>query len=105
MPTSSRSAVLTAYPKDLLSSPLDVRSMRLSVTPGGPRLAAEGGGTTPDPAQTLTRGNDRLTLAFESLLARTEGNPWLGIVALLAAHAPRLVHVSTDFVFDGTIEL
>jgi ABC-type nickel/cobalt efflux system permease component RcnA len=39
------------------------------------------------PAETLTRGADRLTLAFEGLLTRTEGNPWLGLVAVLAALA------------------
>ncbi len=83
VPGRSRSAVLTAYPKDLLSSPLDERAAHLTVTPGGPRLTADDAG--PAPAQTLTRGNDRLTLAFEGLLARTDGNPWLGIVAVVAA--------------------
>jgi len=84
VPTRTRSARLTAYPKDLLSSPLDQRALHLTVSPGGPRLAA-GGDDRTSPAQTLTRGNDRLTLAFEGLLARTEANPWLGVVALLAA--------------------
>ena len=83
VPARTRSARLTAYPKDLLSSPLDQRAVHLTVTPGGPRLAA--GDADSRPAATLTRGNDRLTLAFEGLLARTEGNPWLGVVALLAA--------------------
>ena len=39
------------------------------------------------PTSGLTRGADRLTLAFEGLLTRTEGNPWLGFVAVLAALA------------------
>jgi nickel/cobalt transporter (NicO) family protein len=86
VPRRSQSARLTTYPGDLLTSPLDVRSLRLSVTPGGPRLAA-GDPAGAGPADTLSRGADRLTLAFEGLLARTEGNPWLGLVAVLAAVA------------------
>jgi ABC-type nickel/cobalt efflux system permease component RcnA len=86
VPRRTQSARLTAYPKDLLSSPLDVRSLRLSVTPGGPRLAGHSPAEAA-PAETLTRGADRLTLAFEGLLTRTEGNPWLGFVAVLAALA------------------
>jgi nickel/cobalt exporter len=34
------SARLTSYPKDLLTTPLDMRSASVSVTPGGPTLAA-----------------------------------------------------------------
>jgi nickel/cobalt transporter (NicO) family protein len=34
------SARLTSYPKDLLTTPLDMRSASVSVTPGGPSLAA-----------------------------------------------------------------
>jgi nickel/cobalt transporter (NicO) family protein len=86
VPRRTQSARLTTYPKDLLTSPLDVRSLRLSVTPGGQRLGADSAGETA-PAETLTRGADRLTLAFEGLLTRTEGNPWLGFVAVLAALA------------------
>jgi nickel/cobalt transporter (NicO) family protein len=86
VPRRSQSVRLTTYPGDLLTSPLDVRSLRLSVTPGGPRLAA-GDPAGAGPAVALSRGADRLTLAFEGLLARTEGNPWLGLVAVLAAVA------------------
>ncbi len=39
LPTSSRSARLTAYPKDLLTQPLDVRSASFTASPGGPTLA------------------------------------------------------------------
>ncbi len=84
VPSRTRSARLTAYPQDLLTSPLDVRSLTLSVRPGGARLAA-GAPAAADPAGSLVRGNDRLTLAFEGLLTRTEGHPLLGVVALLAA--------------------
>ena len=84
VPRRTRSSRLTAYPQDLLTSPLDVRSLTLSVRPGGARLAA-GAPAAADPAGSLVRGNDRLTLAFEGLLTRTEGHPLLGVVALLAA--------------------
>jgi nickel/cobalt exporter len=82
-PARTRSARLTAYPKDLLASPLDQRAAHLTVTPGGPRLAADPAAPAPTPS--LTRGNDRLTLAFEGLLGRVEDRPWLAVVALLAA--------------------
>ena len=95
-PERSRSARLTSYPQDLLSSPLDERTLRLSVRPGGPRLtgdAADGAGDAAGvPAGSLTRGADRLTLAFEGLLSRTEGNPLLGLVALLGALALGAAH-------------
>ncbi len=72
--TRSRSAVLTAYPKDLLTSPLD-SAPHTSRSPPVARLAA----SEPDPrGADADPWHDRLTLAFESLLARTEGNPWLG---------------------------
>jgi nickel/cobalt exporter len=89
-PQRSRSARLTAYPQDLLTDPLDVRSVRLVVRPGGPRLGTDD--PTADPGQTFTRGADRLTLAFEGLLTRTEGHPLLGLVALLAALALGAAH-------------
>ena len=64
--------------------------MRLTVRPGGPRLGSDGSAGVPVPA--LARGADRLTLAFEGLLTRTEGHPLLGLVALLAALALGAAH-------------
>ncbi|MDQ1602192.1 MAG: nickel/cobalt transporter (NicO) family protein, partial [Actinomycetota bacterium] len=90
-PTTSRSARLTAYPKDLLTSPLDIRSVAVTVKPGGPRLDRTV--ARPDvPASTLARGADRLTLAFEGLLASSQGHPLLEIAALLAALALGAAH-------------
>ena len=79
VPRRTQSARLTAYPKDLLTSPLDVRSLRLSVTPGRAAAGVRTPHARPPRPQALTRGADRLTLAFEGLLTRTEGNPWLGL--------------------------
>ena len=42
LPASSVSNRLTTYPQDLLSQPLDVRSVSFSVSPGGPPLAPFG---------------------------------------------------------------
>jgi ABC-type nickel/cobalt efflux system permease component RcnA len=89
-PQRSRSARLTAYPEDLLSDPLDVRSVRPAVRPGGPLLGTDVQSDVP--AQAFTRGADRLTLAFEGLLTRTEGHPLLGLVAVLAALALGAAH-------------
>ncbi len=90
VPPRSTSARLSSYPKDLLSSPLDVRTLQLTVSPGGPRLGAttSSGPATRTPVTTgLTRGADRFTLAFEGLVTRSQGSVWLGLVALLAAIA------------------
>jgi nickel/cobalt transporter (NicO) family protein len=91
VPRRTRSARLTAYPKDLLTSPLDIRALHVTVRPGGPRLGAEPVGRDA-PAPGLTRGSDRLTLAFEGLLTRTDGDPWLAAVAVLAALALGAAH-------------
>jgi ABC-type nickel/cobalt efflux system permease component RcnA len=91
VPRRTRSARLTAYPKDLLTSPLDIRALHVTVRPGGPRLGAEAVGRDA-PAPGLTRGSDRLTLAFEGLLTRTDGDPWLAAVAVLAALALGAAH-------------
>lgn len=104
VPATSRSERLTAYPKNLLTSPLDVTTASLDVRPGGPRLA----GTSTGPAVpdgVLTRGADRLTVAFEDLLSRYDGGPLIGLAALLgaillgAAHAVAPGHGKTIMAF------
>ena len=90
-PERSRSARLTSYPQDLLSSPLDVRTLQLSVRPGGPRLECDAAGSA-GAAGSLARGADRLTLAFQGLLTRTDGSPLVGLVALLGALALGAAH-------------
>jgi len=64
VPATSRSARLTSYPQDLLSSPLDVRGAQLLVRPGGPRLA-EGTVASTDATPRLA---DRLTERVGSLV-------------------------------------
>jgi len=90
VPATSRSARLTSYPKDLLSSPLDQRSASFTVAPGGPALAAPGapGG----PAGVLPRGVDRLTQSFTDLVARRHLTVGFGLAALLIAMALGAVH-------------
>jgi nickel/cobalt transporter (NicO) family protein len=90
VPATSPSARLTAYPKDMLSSPLDQRSASFTVTPGGPALAAPAapGG----PAGVLPRGIDRLTQSFTDLVARRHLTAGFALVALLIAVALGAVH-------------
>ena len=90
VPAASRSARLTVYPKDMLSSPLDQRSASFTVTPGGPALAAPAapGG----PAGELPRGVDRLTQSFTDLVARRHLTAGFALVALLIAVALGAVH-------------
>jgi nickel/cobalt transporter (NicO) family protein len=90
VPATSRSARLTAYPKDMLSSPLDQRSASFIVTPGGPALAAPAvsGGA----ARVLPRGVDRLTQSFTDLVARRHLTVGFALVALLITIALGGVH-------------
>jgi nickel/cobalt transporter (NicO) family protein len=90
VPATSRSARLTSYPKDLLSSPLDQRSASFTVTPGGPALAAPG--APRDPAGVLPRGVDRLTQSFTDLVARRHLTVGFALAALLIAMALGAVH-------------
>ncbi len=111
VPDRTSSARLTSYPQDLLSSPLDVTGARLEARPGGARLqpAATGGTAGSDAADgttaALTRGADRLTLAFESLVPGSGQGPLAAMVALLgaivlgAAHAVAPGHGKTVMAF------
>jgi nickel/cobalt transporter (NicO) family protein len=70
VPNHSVSSQLTAYPADLLTSPLDVRTADLAVVAG-----AGGGGTASvaaGPASILPRGVDQFTTAFMALIARQD---------------------------------
>jgi nickel/cobalt transporter (NicO) family protein len=90
VPATSRSSRLTAYPKDMLSSPLDQRSASFTVTPGGPALAAPAvsGGA----ARVLPRGVDRLTQSFTDLVARRHLTLGFALVALLITIALGAIH-------------
>jgi nickel/cobalt transporter (NicO) family protein len=94
VPATSRSARLTAYPKDMLSSPLDQRSASFTVTPGGPALAAPAapGGSAGGASGVLPRGVDRLTQSFTDLVARRHLTAGFALVALLIAVALGAVH-------------
>ena len=71
VPAVSPSALLTAYPDDLLSSPLDVRSASTQVRPGGPCAdSVDGVDTAVDAAQ--PRGLDRITTAFTNFVTRPD---------------------------------
>ncbi|GAA4621516.1 hypothetical protein GCM10023196_010030 [Actinoallomurus vinaceus] len=80
VPEHTRSARLTAYPKDMLGSPLDRRTATLRVRAGGPPLAdTDGTGA----ARILPRGADRLTRSFTSLVAHRRLTPGFAALALL----------------------
>ena len=84
LPTKDVSDGLRAYPKDLLSSPLDVRSARLSVRPGS------GGGSsvrapTVSDGSVFARWTARADEALRSLLGSRHLTPAVGLLAVLLA--------------------
>jgi nickel/cobalt exporter len=91
VPATSRSARLTSYPKDLLSSPLDQRSASFTVTPGGPALAAAPAASD-GAARVLPRGVDRLTQSFTDLVARRHLTLGFALIALLIGVALGAIH-------------
>jgi nickel/cobalt exporter len=92
VPAASRSARLTAYPRDLLNSPLDQRAASLTATPGGPAVASPGASPGAGVTRALPRGVDRLTRAFTGLAGRHSLSPGFALVALLLAVALGAVH-------------
>jgi ABC-type nickel/cobalt efflux system permease component RcnA len=91
VPEASRSARLTAYPNDLLQSPLDQRSATARAEPGGEAASA-----LPTrleaPVRALPRGVDGPTRAFTSLVARHRLSVGFGLVALGLAVVLGAVH-------------
>ena len=92
----STSRELTAYPEDLLSSPLDVRHAtvvvgRPTAVPGADptRTEAALGGESRGP---MDGGADRFTSAFTNLVARQELTVGFGLLALVSAVALGAVH-------------
>jgi nickel/cobalt exporter len=91
LPQQTVSQRLLAYPADLLRSPLDVRSGRLSVRAGGARLAPIR--PAANAAQSSNRGVDALTAAFTRFVGRPRFTIGVGVLAVLlsvvlgAAHA------------------
>jgi nickel/cobalt transporter (NicO) family protein len=90
-PARSVSDELRAYPKDQLSSPLDVRSASLSVVPGtGPGTApALSRGTALDSRVTVHQGGDG---GFASLIAHEKLSAGFVALALLLAFFWGAVH-------------
>ena len=79
VPTSSPSQVLTAYPEDLLASPLNVQEASMEIRPGSGHVA---GAPVPGaPADPLTRGVDKLTAAYTDLIASHELTVAFGLLA------------------------
>jgi nickel/cobalt transporter (NicO) family protein len=91
VPTVSRSARLTNYPQDMLSSPLDQRSATLRVRPGGSAQAASPGSPGSSMATptggVVPRGADRLTQTFTDLVAHRRLSPGFALLALAIALA------------------
>ena len=85
VPTTSSSGRLTAYPADLLSSPLDQRGA--TIVAGSP--AATTAAPAPDLATApIARGfGDRFTTAFASLVTTGGSSPVLWLLALATAFA------------------
>ncbi|GIG88247.1 hypothetical protein Pen02_31830 [Plantactinospora endophytica] len=114
LPVRSVSAGLRAYPADLLSSPLDVRSARLRVAPvgGGGAISPGGNSTTVvgDPASGTVTGNPASVAAgwtagaerrLRDLVGSRQLTPLVGVLAVLlalvlgAAHAALPGHGKT----------
>ncbi|MYW69670.1 nickel transporter [Streptomyces sp. SID8379] len=80
VPRTSASRLLSRYPKHLLSSPPDVTTAALRVTPGGPALTQER--PAPPGSGVLPRGADRWTSALTGLVARHDLTPGFAALAL-----------------------
>ena len=91
VPAVSRSDRLTAYPNDLLQSPLDQRSASVHAEPGGP-AAARLPARLEAPVRALPRGIDAPTRAFTSLVARHHLSVSFGVIALGLAIVLGAIH-------------
>jgi nickel/cobalt transporter (NicO) family protein len=85
VPTTSVSRALTAYPKDLLSSPLAVKSATLVASPGGAAASDPLAGTDAPAGKEQRRGVDGLTVAFTDLVGRHQLSIGIGLLAVLLA--------------------
>lgn len=84
VPAVSPSHVLTAYPVDLLSSPLNQRSADLAIVTGS-GVVAGAAVHVQDPSTAMPRGVDRLTTAFTNLVASRNLTIGFALVAVLLA--------------------
>ena len=85
VPGTSPSGLLTAYPADLLESPVDVTAARFEVQDGAACTGSTASaGTVPDDA-VAPRGLDRLSTAFTDFLGRPDLTVPFAVVSLAAA--------------------
>ena len=90
VPASSPSKVLTAYPADLLSSPLDVRQARASVSGGACTTGADDASSAV--AKALPRGVGGVTAFFTDFLGRKDLTVGFAVISVLASIAFGVVH-------------
>ena len=90
VPSESASKLLTAYPEDLLSSPLDVTAGRAEVRAGGCREAAVQSDDVT--AEALPRGAGGVSAFFTDFLGRKDLTVGFALVSVLAALAFGVVH-------------
>ncbi|MEA2686556.1 MAG: nickel/cobalt transporter (NicO) family protein [Actinomycetota bacterium] len=79
VPAVSVSERLARYPENLLASPLDQRTARLVVRPGGP---SAGSAAVPARVSPLPRGVDGATRAFTSFVSRQDLTLGFAVLAL-----------------------
>ena len=91
VPAESLSKGLTAYPQDMLQSPLDQRRAHLRFQPGGDGAGPEPGAPVAGLGP-LSRGADRATQAFTSLVAGRSLRPAFVLVAFAMATLLGAVH-------------
>ena len=84
VPRDSVSRALTAYPDDLLRSPLNQRAASLHVRPGGARYSGPAARLVL-PGAPLPRGIDQATRSFTDLVARRDISPGFGVLAFAIA--------------------
>jgi len=94
VPARGTSARLTAYPEDLLRSPLAQDRATVRFRPGGPRLEGAGPAPAADRARTSRAplAVDRATAAFTSLVARQHLTLGFALFAVLLATVLGAVH-------------
>ncbi|MFE9692956.1 nickel/cobalt transporter [Micromonospora sp. NPDC005806] len=101
LPVTSVSGGLRAYPDDLLSSPLDVRSARLKVAPGPGGAAAGAAVPAVREGRSVTRWTTGLERSLRDVVGDRELTPLVGVLAGLlalvlgAAHAALPGHGKT----------
>ena len=88
LPAQSPSALLTAYPQDLLSSPLDVTRASFGVAAdAGTACRVDAAEGVPAPSAVLPRGVDRITTSYTAFVGRQHLTIPVALVAVLLSIA------------------